>query len=288
LTSKLHVTAGSAADGPYRLSLTPEQAGWAYSGLRVLDLAAGGAHAFDTGEDEVIVLPLAGGCEVAVDGQAFRLAGRPHVFAGPTDFVYAPLGAAVTVSAVDACRIAVCTARATRAFPARHVTAAEVPVLLRGAGNCSRQVHNFGYPEVLDADRILAVEVYTPSGNWSSYPPHKHDEDKPGETALEEIYYFEIRGAGGIAYQRVYGTPDRPIDVLAEVRSGDVVLVPHGWHGPAMAVPGYDLYYLNVMAGPGVEREWLISDDPDHGWIRQVWEGQDVDPRLPMTRENQP
>jgi 5-deoxy-glucuronate isomerase len=189
--------------------------------------------------------------------------------------------------------VAVCGAKAsTRHTPAvRHVTADEVPVELRGAGQMSREVRNFGVPGVLDADRIIACEVITPGGNWSSYPPHKHDEERVGvETELEEIYYFEVQQEVGtsvsdadpIAYQRVYGTADRPIDVLAEVRSGDVVLVPHGWHGPAMAVPGYDLYYLNVMAGPGEQRAWLICDDPAHGWIRDTWADQPVDPRLPL------
>ena len=133
--------------------------------------------------------------------------------------------------------------------------------------------------------------MLTPAGNWSSYPPHKHDEEKDGETALEEIYYFETQVAAGspapadtdaIGYQRVYASDDRPIDVNAEVRTGDTILVPYGWHGPAMAAPGYDLYYLNVMAGPGPVREWLISDDPHHGWIRQTWDGADIDPRLPF------
>ena len=144
----------------------------------------------------------------------------------------------------------------------------------------SRQVNNFGDPEVLNADRLIACEVLTPAGNWSSYPPHKHDEDRPGETALEEIYYYEV-AREGMAYQRVYGSDQRPVDVLAEVRTGDVVLVPHGWHGPSMAAPGYDLYYLNVMAGPG-ERAWLICDDPAHTWVRDTWVGQPIDPRLPM------
>jgi 5-deoxy-glucuronate isomerase len=151
-------------------------------------------------------------------------------------------------------------------------------------------VNNFGTPAVLEADSIIACEVITPAGNWSSYPPHKHDEHRPGEESeLEEIYYFELRAEPGVAggnkpvgYQRVYGTADRPIDVLAEVRTGDVVLVPHGWHGPAMAPPGYDMYYLNVMAGPGAERAWHICDDPDHAWVRDTWAGQKIDPRLPM------
>ena len=108
----------------------------------------------------------------------------------------------------------------------------------------------------------------------------------PVESQLEEIYYFEIdSGPGdsrGFGYHRVYGTPDRPIEVLEEVRSGDVVLVPHGYHGPSVAAPGYHMYYLNVMAGPGDERAWKIVDDPEHTWLRRTWEDQDVDPRLPL------
>ncbi len=121
--------------------------------------------------------------------------------------------------------------------------------------------------------------MLTPEGNWSSYPPHKHDEDVPGvETALEEIYYFEVAG-GGVGYQRAYG-PE--IDICEEVRTGDTVLLPGGYHGPSMAAPGYDLYYLNVMAGSG-ERAWLFTDDPVHAWIRDSWAGKEIDPRLPMS-----
>ena len=151
-----------------------------------------------------------------------------------------------------------------------------MPVELRGAGPgqpAGQQLLHARH--VFEADKLIAVEVLTPGGNWSSYPPHKHDEDREGEAELEEIYYFEVadgRRPGG--YQRVYSTgPDRQIDVCAEVRSGDVVLIPDGWHGPSMAAPGYDLYYLNVMAGPGAERAWLICDDPAHGWIRGTWAG---------------
>jgi 5-deoxy-glucuronate isomerase len=164
------------------------------------------------------------------------------------------------------------------------VAASEVRVELRGAGQCSRQVNNFGTPDVLDADRLIACEVLTPGANWSSYPPHKHDTERPGESVLEEAYYFEVADgpAGpGIAYQRVYGSAERPVDLLAEVRTGDIVTIPHGWHGPSMAVPGYDLYYLNAMAGPG-RREWLICEDPAHLWVREQWKDQQVDSRLPM------
>ena len=137
-----------------------------------------------------------------------------------------------------------------------------------------------------------AGEVVTPAGNWSSWPPHKHDEERPGaETALEEIYYVETRatdprGTDPVGYLRVYGSsPQRPVDVVAEVRTGDVVLVPHGWHGPAVAAPDADLYYLNVMAGPGPERAWRICDDPAHAWVRERWSEETVDPRLPVGGE---
>ena len=166
------------------------------------------------------------------------------------------------------------------------MAAADVSVELRGTGNCSRQVHNFGTAGVFEADSLIACEVITPGGNWSSYPAHKHDEETPVESALEEIYYFEIAsgpdGSRGFGYHRVYGTPSRPIEVLEEVRTGDVVLVPHGYHGPSVAAPGYHMYYLNVMAGPGEERAWKIVDDPEHAWLRGTWEDQDVDPRLPL------
>jgi 5-deoxy-glucuronate isomerase len=262
------------------VDVSPESAGWGYSGLRVVRLDAGERWQGRTGPDEVVVLPLSGSCTVEADDQEVRLTGRPSVFAGPSDCVYVPRDADLAIASERGGRFALASARAERRLPFRYVAVEEVRVELRGAGAASRQVNNFATPGVLDADRIIACEVLTPSGNWSSYPPHKHDEERPGESALEEIYYFEVSD-GGMAYQRVYGTPERPIDVLAEVRTGDVVLVPHGWHGPSMAVPGYDLYYLNVMAGPGA-RTWLICDDPAHAWVRATWAGQPVDPRLPM------
>jgi 5-deoxy-glucuronate isomerase len=158
-----------------------------------------------------------------------------------------------------------------------------VSVELRGAGQASRQVNNFCNPQTFDADKLIAVEVLTPGANWSSYPPHKHDEEREGEAQLEEVYYFEV-DRDGPAYQRVYTSgPGREIDVCAEVRSGDTVLIPYGWHGPSMATPGYDLYYLNVMAGPSPDRAWLICDDPAHAWVRGTWDDQEVDPRLPLT-----
>jgi 5-deoxy-glucuronate isomerase len=276
----LYRPAGSAAGDGYLVDLSPESAGWGFCGLRVLALPPGGRRVVDTGDDEVVVLPLSGAVTVEAGAEGAELAGRDSVFSGPSDFAYVPRDSVLILSTVDGGRFALASARARRRLPFRYVSAKEVPVELRGAGPCSRQVNNFGVPDVLAADRLIACEVLTPAGNWSSYPPHKHDECRPGESELEEIYYFEVAG-GGMGYHRVYGTAQRPIDVLAEVRTGDVVLIPYGWHGPAMAVPGYDLYYLNVMAGPG-ERAWLICDDPAHAWVRGTWAGQPVDPRLPI------
>jgi 5-deoxy-glucuronate isomerase len=266
--------------------VTPEAAGWAFCGLRVLELAPGGSRAFETGDDEVVILPLSGSCSVSCDGERFALDGRDDLFTEVADFAYAPRDARVEVASERGGRFALPSARATRRLPARRVAAEDVPVELRGAGSMSRQVNNFCSPGAFEADRLIAVEVLTPAGNWSSYPPHKHDEDVPGEeTALEEIYYFEVSDGPdgpGLGYQRAYGSgPGRALDVLEEVRGGDVVLVPHGYHGPSMAAPGYHLYYLNVMAGPG-ERAWRFRDDPAHAWIRASWAGQELDPRLPM------
>ena len=281
------VPRGTTTDSALSLLITPENAGWGYSSLRVLELAADGGATFETGEDEMVVLPLSGSCVVSCDGQSFALAGRSSVFSRVTDFAYVPRDAHVEVSSAAGGRFALPGARATRRLSARYGPAERVQVELRGAGQASRQVNNFCTPQAFEADKLIAVEVLTPGGNWSSYPPHKHDEQRDGEAQLEEIYYFEV-GAGqgdeGIGYQRVYGSgPGREIDVCAEVRSGDTVLIPHGWHGPSMAVPGYDLYYLNVMAGPSPDRAWLICDDPAHAWIRGTWEDQDIDPRLPLT-----
>jgi len=249
----------------------------------VLGLPPGGSHEFALAGDEAVLLPLAGSCVVECDGERFALAGRASVFHGVTDFAYLPRDARARLSSEGGGRFALACARAGERLAPRYGSAPAVPVELRGAGTCSRRVHNFCMPAVFPADRLIACEVVTPAGNWSSYPPHKHDEERPGESVLEEIYYFEIAAgpAGpGVGYQRVYGTPDRPADLLAEVRSGDVVLIPHGWHGPSMAAPGYHMYYLNVMAGPGADRAWLACDDPAHGWVRETWAGQQPDPRL--------
>jgi 5-deoxy-glucuronate isomerase len=288
--SEWYRPAGSASRAGFDVAIGPREAGWEHTGLYVVTLAPGESRSITGGEHEWLVLPLSGQVRVECSGKLLFLTGRTGPFAGLTDYAYVPVSSRFTITSTAGGRIALPHAKASKSLPFRRIPVEETVVEMRGAGHCSRQVNNFGTPSVLDADSIIACEVLTPAGNWSTYPPHKHDERRQDrESVLEEIYYFEMRAeadapksAKPFGYQRVYGTKDRPINVMAEVHSGDVVLVPHGWHGPAMAPPGYDMYYLNVMAGPGAQREWLISEDPDHAWVSKSWASQKVDPRLPF------
>ena len=241
-------------------------------------------------------MPLSGSFTVAqIEGPATtttRLQGRRSVFDGPTDVLYLSAGDHRPCITGEG-RVAIATSPTDVVKPSRYIPARETPVELRGAGRSSRQVHNFGTPQALDAARLIVCEVITPAENWSSYPPHKHDEHVPGhESRLEEIYYFEAAPVAGSERPRTdaafgmfstYSSPAGEIDINAMVRTGDIALVPFGYHGPAVAAPGYDLYYLNVMAGPDPERAWLISDDPAHAWVRDTWNDQQIDPRLPYT-----
>ncbi|MBT2496459.1 5-deoxy-glucuronate isomerase [Microbacterium sp. ISL-59] len=274
--------------------------GWAHTGIRIGELGAGESLALaDTGVERIIV-PLSGSFSVAhtEEGSTTEtaLAGRRSVFDGPSDVLY--LSAAATAVITGSGRVAVASSPTSVVHPTRHILAAETPVELRGAGASSRQVHNFGTPEALDAERLIVCEVITPAENWSSYPPHKHDEHVAGrESRLEEIYYFEAaptRASGDAAAAdaafgmfATYSSGAGEIDIAERVRTGDIALVPFGFHGPAVAAPGYDLYYLNVMAGPDRERSWLITDDPAHAWVRDSWSGQDIDPRLPYRAEGE-
>jgi 5-deoxy-glucuronate isomerase len=284
MESRYLLRSGFVDSGPYEVEVTPESAGWGYSSLKIISLQPQGSHRFDTGSEEVIMLPLNGSVAVNVDDAHCELEGRPSVFDGPTDLVYVGPGKAVTLRSTAGGRFALCGARAQSALPLRYLAASQVPVELRGAGQSSRQVRNFGTPGSLDAAKIIACEVITPAGNWSSYPAHKHDETTETESELEEIYYFEIaagpNGQPGFGFMRTSSSPGREIEVLEEVHDRDTVLVPYGWHGPCVAAPGFDMYYLNVMAGPGAERVWKISDHPDQAWVRDTWETQSVDPRL--------
>jgi len=290
MESQYLLRSGFAGSGPYQVEVTPESAGWGYSSLKIISLEPAGSQRFETGPDEVIVLPLNGSVAVDIDDIHCELDGRGSVFDGPTDLVYVGSGKTVTLRSEAGGRFALCGARAQSALSVRYLAAAEVPVELRGAGQSSRQVRNFGTPGSLEAAKIIACEVITPAGNWSSYPAHKHDESTETESELEEIYYFEIApgpgGQPGFGFMRTSSSPGREIEVLEEVHDRDTLLVPYGWHGPCVAAPGFDMYYLNVMAGPGAERAWKITDHPEQAWVRGTWESQAIDPRLlPQTVE---
>ncbi len=284
-----HLPHGSTAAGRLSVVVVPDGSDWHYTGLDVMELAAGEKEATSLIGREAIVVPLRGSVEVEVEGRTFPLEGRPNPW-GVTDVLYLPVGSEAVITSLNGAEVAVPWAVAEVAYPVQYVAKDAIATELRGAGICSRQVNNFGTPSAIRADRLIACEVMQPGGNWSSYPPHKHDVDGEVETRLEEIYYYRVApspvGTEGFALQRVYASAAAEIDVTVEVRTGDVVTIPFGYHGPTVAAPGHDLYYLNVMAGPRSEvhpdREWLISDDPAHTWIREQWTREAVDPRLPF------
>ena len=293
--SRLLIPAGTAGDAESSLVITPESAGWTYCGLRVVQLEPGETRSLATGNEEFAVLPLAGSADVEVDGRRFELEGRTSVFARVSDWAYLPIDAEARLSSTEGAELALASARAEQRFEPAYIPAAAVPVETRGAGQATRQITNFLAPGAYDAaDRLICCEVLTPEGNWSSYPPHKHDDTPDSLANNEEIYYFRVGRAGstetsdeGFALHRTY-TADGSIDETLVVRDGDAFLVPRGYHGPCVAAPGYPLYYLNVMAGPNPERTMAIVDDTAHGWIRGTWQGIPTDRRCPMTTATGP
>jgi 5-deoxy-glucuronate isomerase len=277
-----HRPAGTLTGGPDPIRLDPDRAGWAYSGLHVLELGPGESRTLELPADEAVVVPLKGSFTVTSEVMDVDLEGRSTVFGDLTDRVYLPTGVGFTVSSSEGGEVAVATARAEGPGETAYLSASETSVELRGAGQASRQINGLWTADVPGPQRLIVVEVLTPAGNWSSFPPHKHDEMRDGEVPLEEIYYFRIEGESGFGFHRTY-TADRHHDETVTVGDGDVYLIPRGYHGPCVAAPGHDMYYLNVMAGPA--RDWLIYNDPEHDWILGEWEGLELDPRLPLNRE---
>ena len=280
--SRLHWPAGRAADGADPVAISPASAGWLFTGLRVIRLAPGEARTIRTGTREMLVLPLSGGGGVDVEGKRFTLEGRAGVFDAIADFAYLPIETEAVITSAAGAELALPCAEASRRFPPAYVAAKDVAVETRGAGNATRQINNLLVAGGAPAHRLLVVEVLTPGGNWSSYPPHKHDDATTiGEAELEEIYYFRIQGAANFGVHRTY-TADRSIDETVVVRDGDVFLVPRGYHGPCIAPPEFPMYYLNVLAGPSDARSLGYSDDPDYAWIRETWKTLPRDPRVPL------
>jgi 5-deoxy-glucuronate isomerase len=254
--------------------VTPESAGWRhlYFGVRK------GSFASETGVVEIALVPLGGHCRVEAEGEQWELGGRASVFEGMPWALYLPRDTAYRVEADG--DVAICGALCERRREPVLVRPEEVEVEVRGAGNATRQINHIVKPE-FPAERLLVVEVFTPSGNWSSYPPHKHDEDNaPDEVVLEETYYFRTSAPEAFAVQRLY-SPRHGLDVTETVRDGDLMLVPYGYHTTA-AAHGYDLYYLNALAGE--TRSMASADDPALHWIRGAWADLDPDPRVPIVR----
>jgi len=315
MTGPLHRVAGEPAGDGTVVEVTPQDAGWEWTGLTVLSLPPGGTRTVRTGPSEVFVLPLAGALALRVTGPAadeveLTLTGRESVFTAVTDFAYVGRDSEVVLTNPSGDRpaeVALPSSRCSRALPPAYGAAADVPVEVRGAGTATRQVTNFGVPGVWDhAEKLVCCELLTPPGNWSSYPPHKHDasacaDGEPCPVVNEEIYYYRIAGEDqvtpsrtGFGLHRTYTGPEHadaglgPVDELVEVRDHDVVLVPHGYHGPCVAAPGYPMYYLNVMAGPADGRAMAFCDDAAHGWVRATWDDTAPDPRCPMTSADGP
>ncbi len=260
------------------LAITPQSAGWETISLSFYRLLRGQAADFSLPGEEAVLVLLGG--KVTVESSAgvwHSLGERSNVFAGMPHALYLPVGATGQMRAeTDVAEAALCRCRAARPFPPRLISPAEVEVEIRGGANATRQINHIVKPE-FPADRMLVVEVYTPSGNWSSYPPHKHDvHNPPGEVDLDEIYFYKVDRPEGYAIQRVY-TRDGRRDEALTVRDNQAVLIPDGYH-PVVAAHGYNVYYLNVLGGSA--RSMAASDDPDYAWVRAEWRTKD--PRLPV------
>ena len=267
----------SAAAGEI-VSVSQERAGWQTVSLRLIRLGFGREYAASQPGEELALVMLGGQAAIRAGGRHWeQLGARANVFAGMPHTLYLPVSTEdIEIEALSDCEIAVCGARASRKFPAAVIEPSSVEVEIRGGGNATRQINHIIKPD-FPADRLLVVEVYTPSGNWSSYPPHKHDvHNPPGEVDLDEIYFYKISQPEGFAIQRVYTRDGRRNETLT-VRDNEVVLIPEGYH-PVVAAHGYDCYYLNVLAGSA--RSMAASDDPDYAWVRGAWNSKD--PRLPL------
>ncbi len=245
--------------------ITPESAGWTYVGFALHRLAAGETTSGETGAREVCLVLVAGKARVTVDGGDFgELGERMTPFEGAPFSVYVPRGATYTVTATTDLELGVCSAPGGEGFTAQVIRPDRHKQMTRGKGTNTRYVTNIMPEDDGAAQSLLVVEVITPGGHTSSYPPHKHDEDNlPAESFLEETYYHRLNPSQGFAMQRVY-TDDRALDETMAVENGDVVLVPKGYH-PVAAIHGYDLYYLNVMAGPS--RAWKFNNAKEHAWL---------------------
>jgi 5-deoxy-glucuronate isomerase len=244
--------------------VTPESAGWGHVGFELYRLAPGQSLEAATGGREACLVLVAGAATVAAGGERLAEIGeRPSPFEGKPYAVYVPYRSDYRVDALSELELAICTAPGGGDHGVRLIRPDQVAASVRGKATNTRHVHDI-LPETEPAHSLLVVEVITPSGCWSSYPSHKHDtDDLPNESELQETYYHRINPPQGFAFQRVY-TDDGALDETMCVHDGDVTLVPKGYH-PCATAHGYDLYYLNVMAGP--KRIWRFNTEPPHRWL---------------------
>lgn len=271
-----------ARDGDVVNAITPQSAGWTDLAFEARRISRGHTWEVDTGEREAALVLLGGVAAVRSSrGDWPRIGRRPDVFSGMPWALYLPRGTRFEVRAESQLEVALGSAPSDRDREPRLVAPDDVAIEIRGAGSNTRQINGI-LPPGFPCDRLVCVEVYTPSGNWSSYPPHKHDVHRTGpdgalaEADLEEIYFYKMSRPGGHAVQRVY-SPERGLDAAMTARDGDVVLVPFGYH-PVSAAFGYDCYYLNFLAGSA--QSLACADDPAHAWVKTTW--RETDPRVPM------
>src|SRR6202521_660136 len=260
------------------LHLPRQQAKWEWMSLFVRRLQPGDIYRTRTESEEAAFVLLGGTCTVDWGQGSQHIGNRKNVFDGFPFAIYVPMGNKVTFKADTACEIAECRVPSEARLEPRLVTPSDVVSSLRGGGNVSRQIVDVISP-AFPADKLMVVEVYTPGGNWSSYPPHKHDvHDPPTEVDLDEIYYYRMNQPNAFAFQHLY-SHQSSIERTLKTRDGDAVLVRSGYH-PVVAGPGYDVYYLNFLAGSS--RVMAVTEDPQHVWIRSAW--KEPDPRLPLVR----
>lgn len=289
-SNNLIIHPGNSTDANVVVEVTPQLAGWDYIQFQVRHLEHGQSWTFTTDEHEMAIVPMSGSLRVESNrGQWSHIGKRESVFSDLPYALYLPRQTSLTATAETLSEFAVALAPAEQDYPARLVTPADIEIEIRGGDQATRQINNI-IPPGFPCQRLVVVEVYTPGGNWSSYPPHKHDihkTDSSGnllEADLEEVYYYKLDRPEGFAFQRIYTAPESPlhragfpIDEVLLVRNNDIVLVPEGYH-PVTSPPGYTTYYLNVLAGSA--QSLANSEDSSYTWVKQTY--QSLDPRVPI------
>lgn len=277
--SLVHSTHLPPEHGGMLVQMPRQEAHWQWMSFFVRRLQPGEVFQARTENEEAAFVLLGGTCLADWGRGQQRIGKRNNVFEGFPYALYLPPGNTARFKAESACELAECRVPSQARLEPRLITPADVSSNLRGGGNSSRQIVDV-MPPSFPADKLMVIEVYTPGGNWSSYPPHKHDvHNPPAEVDLDEIYYYRIREPHGFAFQHLY-SKDQSREQTLKTRDGDVVLVRSGFH-PVVAGPGYDIYYLNFLAGSA--RALAVTEDSDHDWIRKTWAA--ADPRLPLVKE---